>query len=79
MDQQTDVTKLAADVAQALVLLKASHALYRDMLSAVGDSVSADGTADVEALCTRFNAALTGFAPRDMEIRRLMARFGGEA
>lgn len=79
MDDQADVTNLAADMAQALVLLKASHALYRDMLSAVDDSVAADGTADIEALCTRFNAALTGFAPRDVEIRRLVARFDERA
>jgi len=75
MDDQVDVTSLAADMAQALVLLKASHALYRDLLSAVGDNVTAEGAADVEALCARFNAALTDFAPRDMEIRRLVARF----
>ena len=76
MDDQANVSELAAEMAQALVLLKASHGLYRDMLSAVGDSVANDGTADVEALCAHFNAALTSFAPRDIEIRRLMARFG---
>lgn len=79
MDDQADVTSLAAEMAQALVLLKASHLLYRDMLTAVGESVASDGTADVETLCARFNAALTGFAPRDVEIRRLMARFGETA
>ena len=79
MDEQGTVTELAAEMAQALVLLKASHTLYRDMLSAVGDSVASDGTPDVEALCVRFNAALTSFAPRDVEIRRLMARFGERA
>lgn len=79
MKKQETVAELAADMAQALVLLKASHGLYRDMLAAVGDSVASDGTADVEALCSRFNAALTSFAPRDIEIRRLMARFGETA
>lgn len=79
MQAQQEVANLAADMAQALGLLKASRALYGEMLEAVRDNVAEDGTADVEKLLARFNAALTGYARRDLEIKRLLARYSADA
>ncbi len=67
--------RLAADLSEALRLLRASHDLYQEILNNLRDNVAPDGTADFDPLCQRLNAALTGFAPRDLEIRRLSARF----
>ena len=78
MPAQQEVANLAADMAQALGLLKASQALYGEMLEAVRDNVAEDGTADVERLLARFNAALTGYARRDLEIKRLLARYAAD-
>lgn len=75
MQEKTGLPALAADLAFALGLLKASDALYRELLAAVEDHVDEDGTADLEALLSRFNTALRSFAPRDREIGRLLSRF----
>lgn len=78
MSEQADVTRLATDMSQALGLLKSSRALYGELLAAVRDNVTDKGEADIESLLARFNAALTGFARRDLEIKRLLARYGAE-
>ena len=76
MSDGSGIPPLAPELAQALGLLKASHEMYRDILGAVRDNVAANGEPDLPALVFRFNRALTNFAPRDRQIRRLLNRFG---
>ena len=68
---------LATDMSLALSLLRASHEMYQDLLSVVRANVAEDGSADFDGLTKGVNRALTGFAPRDLEIRRLLADFAG--
>lgn len=66
---------LSVTLAQALSLLDASHRLYQGILKAFQDHVDARGEPDLPALLASLNRQVTGFAPRDLEIRRLLARF----
>lgn len=63
-------------LAQALSLLEASHNMYQGVLSAFRENVDSRGEADIPSLLERMNKELTGFASRDVEIRKLLARFG---
>lgn len=74
MTDRTDgALRIASDLAQAVSLLRAGDALYQDILAAIGRHVGPDGDADIPALVADLNRLLTAFAPRDLEIRRLLA------
>jgi hypothetical protein len=67
---------MVPELARALGLLRASHHMYQDILAAVRDNVTEEGEPDLPELVLGFNRALTDFAPRDREIRRLLEQFG---
>ena len=69
------VPQLPADMSQSLMLLRASHDLYQSFLDALRQNNDELGDPDLPGLFRQMNEALTGFAPRDMEIRRLLSRF----
>ena len=75
MPEDSEFPPLAPELAQALGLLRASHEMYREILSAIQDNVSGAGDPDMEKMVVAFNRALTGFAPRDHEIRQLLDKF----
>ncbi len=68
---------LVAEVTQAAILLAASHDFFQAVLSAVRDSTDEAGEPDFPGLFRRMNKALTEFAPRDHEIKQLVARLAG--
>lgn len=70
-----DARAMAMEMAQALALLRAGHTLYADILSAVRETVGPDGDADIPILVQRLNEALTAYAPRDAETRRLLSKY----
>jgi hypothetical protein len=67
---------MVPELARALGLLRASHQMYQDILAAVRENVTEEGEPDLPELVLGFNRALTDFAPRDREIRRLLEQFG---
>lgn len=74
MTDRTDgALRIASDLAQAVSLLRAGDALYQDILTAIGRHVGPEGDADIPALVADLNRLLIAFAPRDLEIRRLLA------
>lgn len=75
MTGDAEIPPLAPELAQALGLLRASHEMYREILSAIQESVSGAGDPDVEKMVVAFHRTLTGFAPRDHEIRGLLDKF----
>ena len=76
MSDEPSLPPLTLEPARALGLLKASHDMYHDILAAIQDNVAENGEANLPELVVRFNRALTDFAPRDREIRRLLDQFG---
>lgn len=75
MSGDDNARNMALEMAQALSLLRAGHGLYTDILDALRVTVDARGDADIPVLVRRLNEALTAYAPRDAEIRRLLARY----
>jgi hypothetical protein len=77
MTEDSGLPPLVAEMAQARALLGASHDFYQAILNAVRDSTDEAGEPDFGGLFRRMNKALTGFAPRDHEIKRLLGRLAG--
>ncbi len=75
MSDAGDARSMAIEMARALALLRAGHTLYADILGAVSETVGPDGNADIPVLVRRLNEALTAYAPRDAEIRTMLARY----
>jgi hypothetical protein len=69
------IPQLPANMSQSLMLLRASHDLYQGFLDALRQNTDELGDPDLPGLFKQLNQALTGFAPRDMEILRLLSRF----
>lgn len=74
MTDELGLPPLVAEMAQATVLLRAGHDFYQAILAAVRDSTGEGGEPDYGGLFRRMNQALTAFAPRDHEIKQLLAR-----
>lgn len=75
MTTDDDARAMALEMARALNLVRAGHTLYSDILDAVRETVGPDGDADIPVLVMRLNEALTAYAPRDGEVRNLLARY----
>ena len=56
------------------MLLRVTHEFYQAILNALRENTEADGSPDLPALFRQMNTVLTGFAPRDIEIRQLLSR-----
>ena len=76
MSDPTSITPLAPELAQSMTLLRASHAFYQAILEAVRQNTDTGprGDPDFAGLFRQMNEALTGFAPRDHEIKQLLSR-----
>lgn len=61
---------------QAVRLAKAGHELFSEIVAAVSETMKSDGSGDVTEFSRRLNEALTKFAPRDFEIKRLLENEG---
>lgn len=77
MTKDLGLPPLVAEMAQVRALLGASHDFYQAILNAVRDSTDEAGEPDFGGLFRRMNKAVTGFAPRDHEIKRLFGRLAG--
>lgn len=75
MTDDADIPPLVPELAHALGLLRSSHELYHEILGAFRDNVAASGEPNLPDMLARLNKAMTEFAPRDREIRRLLDRF----
>ena len=75
MADEPRVPQLPAVMSQSLMLLRASHDLYQSFLDALRENTDELGDPDLPGLFRQLNQALTGFAARDLEIRRLLSRF----
>ena len=71
-DSNPNNLQMAMDHARALQLLEASHGLYREIVETLRETVAESGRIDAEQMARRINHALTDFAPRDVEIQRLL-------
>ena len=73
-DEETQrvIRDLTMDRMRAVQLARAGHELYSEIMTAISETMNADGSGDVEGFSRRLNEALTKFAPRDFEIRRLL-------
>lgn len=67
---------LAAELAQSMTLLRESHAFYQAILETVRENTGTGprGDPDLPRLFRQMNEALTGFAPRDHEIKQSLTR-----
>ena len=76
MTDERGMTPLAPELAQSMTLLQASHAFYQAILEAVRENTGTGprGDPDFPGLFRQMNEALTAFAPRDHEIKRLLSR-----
>ena len=79
MSDDAGITPLAPELAQSMTLLQASHEFYQAMLEAVRENADSGprGDPDFPGLFRQMNRALTGFAPRDHEIKQLLSRLAG--
>ena len=77
MSEQSELPPLVPEMAHALRLLDASHQFYAEIVGALRDNISPNGDPDIPAMVMGFNRALTGFAPRDREIRKILDDFAG--
>ena len=75
MTNQSGVPPLAAELTQSMILLRATHEFYQAILNALRENTEEDGSPDLPALFQQMSTVLTGFAPRDLEIRQLLSRF----
>ena len=78
MTNHSGLPPLAAELTQSMLLLRATHEFYQAILNALRENTEADGSPDLPALFQQMNTVLTGFAPRDLEIRQLLSRLESE-
>ena len=71
-DSSPNSLQMAMDHARALQLLEASHGLYHEIVDTLRETVEDSGRIDAAQMAQRINQALTAFAPRDVEIQRLL-------
>ena len=71
-DSTENSLQLAMNHARALQLLEASHGLYREIVDTLRETVEDSGRIDAAQMAQRINQALTSYAPRDLEIQRLL-------
>lgn len=77
MADDAELPPLTGELTQAMMLLRASHDFYQAMLDALRQNTDEVGDPDLPGLFKQMNQALTGFAPRDFEINRLLDRLQG--
>ncbi len=77
MADDSELPPLTAELTQSMMLLRASHEFYQSMLEALRQNTDELGDPDLPGLFKQMNASLTGFAPRDFEIIRLLGRLQG--
>lgn len=71
-EKAPNTLQMAMDHAHALQLLEASHGLYREIVDTLRETVEENGRIDAAQMAQRINQALTSFAPRDIEIQRML-------
>jgi hypothetical protein len=75
MTDDSGIPPLAAQLMQSMVLLHATHKFYQTIFIDLNQSTDPNGSPDLPELFRQLNLVLTGFAPRDIEIRTLLSRF----